>query len=403
MISNACVADSQATRGRITARNDFDILAPEVRRDPYPYYRELRHQAPVQYFAKYDCWAVSRYVDVAATLRRPDLYSSSNVELRIGPAFLRSDPPEHTRFRKIVSGAFAPQRVAKLEEHIRALADQFVDRMMTGRSCDIMEQFVRPLPLLVMIELLGVPPEHIDDYGRWTDAALARLHALTPQGVQQIEDTLDEFHAFFDDHVRLCRERPRHGIISELLHAESADERLSEEEVAGLAKLPLLAGTETTANLIGNAILALLRHPDQLDMVRADPSLIEPMVEEALRYDTPAQIIHRWARRDVEIAGVLIPEGGELWLLMGSANRDSEQFDDPERFSVTRAPEGHIAFGVGPHFCVGAKLSRLEARVALGTLLSRLPTFRAGQPLDSVDYIDFIELRGLARLELVVE
>lgn len=378
----------------------FDLFTPEVRRDPYPYYQRLREYAPVHYFESEDCWTVTRYEDVATVLRNVQTYSSA-ADTVIGPILVRSDPPLHTRMRRIVSSAFTSERIASLETSIRTITGRLIDGIVARGQLELMGDLARPLPALVTAELLGVEPDRCADFARWTHAALLAESRRGTAEAPQLKADLNEIHAFFENHVEMCQRSPNHGgILGELLHGNTGQEHLTAAEAVSFANLMVVAGSETTCNLIGNAVMALLKHPDQLEIIRADPSLVPAMVEEAMRYDTPAQMLDRWTVEEVEIAGVRVPAGAHVRPVVGSANRDPRQFTEPDRFLVRRDSKGHIAFGVGPHYCLGAMLARLEARIALTALVSRLPDLQAGQSWDSVEFLDYMTLRGPKRLEL---
>ena len=255
-----------------------------------------------------------------------------------------------------------------------------------------------PLPVTIIAELLGVDPAHKEDFKRWSDWIVMDFMGEVPQDVQDAyEQDMEEFKAFFDHAVQARQERPTDDLIGVLVRAGS-ENALSAEEVLAFIVLLLVAGNETTTNLIGNAIIALLSHPHQLKMLQDDPSLIPNAVEEALRYDAPVQFLFRRAAKTVELSGVTIPEGSICTVLFGSANRDERRYADPERFDITRDASGHLAFGHGIHFCLGAPLARLEGRIALEALLRRLPNLRRVDA--EVELVPSFFLRGPQRLPL---
>lgn len=367
---------------------DYNPFDPEVIRDPYPSYARLRREAPVcgtpLGFA-----AISRYDDVLEVLRRPETFSSSAVgdlingvkalspeDLGQGETLLGSDPPVHTRLRKIVNRAFTPRRIAALEARIRTIAGDLVTALSSGSDCDLVAQLAVPLPVTVIAEILGIDPERRGDFKRWSEEILAAVAgAPTPELRARLERSFVERAAYLEDVVEDRKRRPRDDVISALVQAEQEGGAMTEDEVGDFIVLLLVAGNETTTNLIGNALLATLGHPHLLETIVLDLSLVPALVEETLRYDSPVQLTFRRARQDVEIAGEEIREGETLGLLLGSANRDERHFQDPDRFDLTREKMAHLAFGFGTHFCLGATLARLEARVALETLLSRFRSF----------------------------
>ncbi|MGH2346300.1 MAG: cytochrome P450 [Chloroflexota bacterium] len=383
--------------------NTFNLFSREPRQNPYPYYTELRDHAPVHRFEQNGFWAVSRYADVAFVLKRPDLFSSS-IMAPFDAALLGADPPCHTRVRKIVAKIFTPQRLASIESHIRVITDRLIDRAVAHGRCELIADLAAPLPLSVITDMLGAGPDRSDDFHRWSHAVLVSATGSPgPEETRQIRESLKEFTIFLEEHIERCRRQPGQGILSDLLLGGAEEERLTVGEAAGFARLLLLAGNETTTNLIGNAVLALLGHAHEMDIVRANPRFVPAVVEEALRYDTPVQFVQRIARQTVEFRDVQVPAGDRIIAMLGSANRDQQRFPDPDRFSVTRKPRNHLAFGAGPHFCLGASLARLEARIILEALFSRRLVLREAQSLDKVEHIDSTQLRGPRRLELVVE
>ena len=365
--------------------NPFDR---EVIRDPYPTYARLRREAPVCRtplgFA-----AVSRYEDVLEVLRRPDAFSSSALadliqgvkalspeDLGQGETLLGSDPPVHTRLRKIVNRAFTPRRIASLEPRIRAIAEGLVAGIPGGSVCDLMAALAVPLPVTVIAEILGIDPERREDFKRWSEEILAAVPgAPTPELRARLERSFLERAAYLEEVVEDRKRCPRDDVISALVQAEQEGGAMTEDEVGDFIVLLLVAGNETTTNLIGNALLAALGHPHLLETIVLDLSLVPALVEETLRYDSPVQLTFRRAREDVELAGEKVREGEVVGLLLGSANRDERHFPDPDRFDLVRERAAHLAFGFGTHFCLVATLARLEARVALEALLSRFRRF----------------------------
>ncbi len=368
---------------------EYDPLDPAVTRNPYPAYAWLRRQAPV-YRTPRGLVAVSRYADVRGILDRPGIFSSSAMGDVInglkamaqaaegGETLLGTDPPAHTRLRKIANRAFRPRRIAALEPRIRAHATALVDALARDSECDLMAALAVPLPVMVIAEILGFDPARRDDLKRWTEEQIAATAGPpTPELRAALARSGSERLAYLGELVAERRRRPRDDVISELLQAESTEEAMGEAEVGNFIVLLLVAGNETTTNLIGNAMLALLADGDLLAAVAAEPSLIPAVVEETLRYDSPVQLTLRRVREEVELAGEKLHRGELLAVLLGSANRDERHFDDPDRFDLLRPRRDHLAFGFGTHFCLGAHLARLEARVALETLLARFRRFEA--------------------------
>jgi cytochrome P450 len=347
---------------------------------------------------------VSRYEDVLSMLGRPDLFSSS-IMLRADTALLGTDPPAHTRIRRIVNRAFPATQVASLEDDIRAIADGMVRRISSLGEFDLMSDLAIPLPMIVIAEILGIEAGRLEDFKRWSGAVVVNATGTSfslPQS--QIQSSLREFEAFFKGVISERKVSPGEDLVSALLSSETPDEALDSHQVLNICKLLLIAGNETTTNLIGNAVLALLRNQEELAKVTANPALVRALVEETLRYDAPVQFLNRSTTQEVELSGVSIPARAVVMSILGSANRDERKFEDPDRFDIERNPRDHLAFGHGAHFCLGAPLARLEARISLEALLPLLPRLQAADgQLERVALIDSIQLRGPKRLVLAVK
>jgi cytochrome P450 len=297
-----------------------------------------------------------------------------------------------------VNRGFTPKIVADLEPRIRQVTEELVDAIVERGETELIADLAMPLPVTIIAEMLGVDPAHKEDFKRWSDWIVTDFLVEIPQDVHEAyERDMEEFKTFFDAAVELRKQEPTVDLIGVLVRA-GAESALSAEEVLAFIVLLLVAGNETTTNLIGNAIIALLDNPDQLAMLRWDPALIPNAVEEALRYDAPVQFLFRRVAKAVELSGTRIPEGSLCMVIFGSANRDERRYADSERFDVTRDASGHVAFGHGIHFCLGAPLARLEGRIALEALINRLPDLRRVD--DSVELVPSFFLRGPQRLPL---
>jgi len=385
---------------------DFNPFDATFRANPYPAYARLREEAPVAQAASFGVWTVARYDDVAQVLKTPALFSSRAMGsggLMGTPVrtIIGSDPPEHTQMRNLVNRAFTPRMVAELEPRIREITRGLLDAIAArgdGRM-DLVDELAVPLPVTVIAEILGVDAERRDDFKRWSNAVITGISGVSQERQGAVLQDRAEFEAYFTGMVDRRRAEPGNDLISALVAAEEGDLRLSPAEVVSFAMLLLIAGNETTTNLIGNAMLALLEHPAQLEMVVRDRSLVPNMIEEALRWDSPVQYLFRVTTQATELGGQTIPAGAAVVPIYASANRDEARFVDGERFDITRNAQGHVAFGLGPHFCLGAPLARLEAKVAFEELFGR---FQAFEQATAIERIDSMFLRGLRSLPLAV-
>ncbi len=415
------MTQSTSTAGESISAQDYNPLSPEVRANPYPYYAALRREDPVrQFMPGMPFFALSRYEDMEFALHHPEIFSSTAFRMitqggglgpnsaalsghRIveTPMMISVDPPAHSRLRNIVNRGFTPRRIAALEPRVRAIAEGLVDAVAPSGRMDLVRDLSIPLPVRMIAELLGIEVERLDDFKRWSDTIMLGLASATGEFTsEQIRCAADDVSNYMEGVAADRRAHPRDDLVSVLVQAEGG-EALTTDEVVSFAFLLLIAGNETTTNLIGNATRALLDHPQQLAEVAANPDLIPAMLEEALRYDAPIQSLPRLTTRDVELAGTKIPKEAQLLLLYGSANRDEARFPDPDRFDIHRDAQPHLAFGHGIHFCLGAALARLEARVAFETLFSRCRDLRL--ETDTVTMLDSLLLRGPKSLPLAFE
>ncbi len=366
---------------------EYNPLAPDITRNPYRSYALLRREAPI-YRTPLGFLAVSRYDDVLAILRDPIRFSSAAMDDLVnqvksvslddahqgGESLIGTDPPLHARMRKIVNRAFTPSRIAALQPRIRELTQELIATIPEDRVWDLLPALSVPLPVLVISEILGIDTSRQSDFKRWSEELIAAMAGPPgPELITALQKSGAERAAYLDDLVAEREIRPRGDVVSALVRAEHDDEVMTRGEIGNFIVLLLVAGNETTTHLIGNAMLALLEEPERLAQVASDPSLIPAVVEETLRYDTPVQLMLRRTTEDVELSGGKIDAGETVAILLGSANRDGQQFDDAEAFDMSRKGPRHLSFGLGTHFCVGAGLARLEARIALETLLSRFP------------------------------
>lgn len=390
---------------------DYNPFLPEVRENPYPYYAHLRHHAPVYQIPEVGFWAISRYDDVLHILRNPQTFSAATVYATMtgelnpfppdAPALVSTDPPDHTRLRKLVNRAFTPRRVASLEAHIRRVVQQSLEQMAAQGEGDLMSDLAIPFPGVVIAELLGVPAERRADFRRWTENVVRATSGVgvVQEKYKEILQSHTEFRAYLQEAIAVYRKKPADNLLSDLVRAEEENQRLTAEEIVSLALLLIVGGNETTTNLIGSSLLALFDHSQEFAKVRANAALVPQVIEETLRYDAPVQGLVRQTICEVELAGTRIPAGAVVMPLYSSANRDERKFPDPDRFNILRNTEGHLGFGFGIHFCLGAQLARLEAKVALEMLLQRFP--RLARKGDQVTHIDSMFTRGPQMVPLV--
>jgi pimeloyl-[acyl-carrier protein] synthase len=388
------------------------LFTSEVLTDPYPLYQRLRSEDPVHWEDDDERWMLTRYADVVTVLRSPIASSDrvqamrhfvpghlqSLLELRSN-SMLNCDAPRHTRLRLLVNKAFTARAVEALTDKIRKLAESMLDAVQPRGRMDLMADLAHPFPVTVIAEMLGVPPEDRPLFKRWShDLSLIAGGAGSPRGLsmedyRRTADSFTELSQYIGKIVAQRRTEPRNDLLTALAQAEEAGDRLSEPELYANAALILVAGHETTTNLIGNGMLALLRHPDQMERLRRDPSLILAAVEEFLRYESPVQFVTRLLKEDLTLGGKQLRARQTVLMMLGAANRDPAQFPDPDRLDVCRTDNKHVAFGLGTHFCLGAQLARLEGRIVFETLLRRMPNLRLDAP--EVKYRKHFNLRGL--------
>lgn len=394
----------------------YNPFTPEVHANPYPTYRLLREEDPVHWSPLLEAWVLTRYRDVVAVLGDPRFSAQrqratnrfaqqiardeSDRRVVPAPTMLNSDPPAHTRLRGIVNKAFTPRAVERLRPRIQAIVDQLLDAALPAGRIDVIEDLAYPLPVIVIAEMLGIPPTERARFKRWsTDIARVTGPLAPPELLERAFQSATELNAYFRRVIADRRRDPRDDLITALIAAEEQGDVLSEEELVATCILLLIAGNETTTNLIGNGVLALLRHPSQLAKVRANPSLTRQAVEEFLRYDGPVQGTARVALEPVEIGGRQIEKGHLVMTMLAAADRDPAQFPNPEELEIERAENRHVAFGYGIHFCLGAPLARLEGQIAIATLVQRAPGLRLdGEPVWGGSFI----LRGLKALPAAV-
>lgn len=384
---------------------------PEFLRDPYRTYARLRAESPAYLTttpAGNDIYVVSRFADVEAGLKDARLVKDirnaraelrgANVELVGGGNMLRADPPEHTRLRALAHQAFTPRLVNGMREHIQLIADDLLDAAEPHGRMDLIADFAFPLPVTVICELLGVPPDDAPKFRVWSNA-LIDSGALGSEALPTAPELIP-LVTYMRELIQQRRARTTadDDLVGQLIQASDGAQQLSERELVSTCLLLLIAGHETTVNLIGNGMLALLVNPEQLRELQQRPELIRPAVEELLRFVNPVQAVNRFAAEDLEIGGVPIPRGSHLVLLVAAANHDPEFVEAADRLDVSRTVSHHLAFGQGIHYCLGAPLARLEGEIAFATLLRRLPEIRLAVDPEQLEWRPGLTLRGLVAL-----
>jgi len=384
-------------------------MDPEFVADPYPTYHRLRSEDPV-HESPLGFWVLTRYEDVVATLRDPRFAKEPMIAAvaarlgfdagAVGISMLDRDPPDHTRLRGLASKAFTPRVVERLRPRVQEIVDGLLDRVERAGTMDLIEEFAYPIPVNVICEMLGVPVEDHEQFKGWSLDLARGLDSIMLGPESDVVKRSGKAREGLSNYIRQLigerRSAPRGDLLSALIATEEAGDKLSEPELVAMSILLLVAGHETTVNLIGNGMLALLRHPDQLRQLRERPDLIGSAVEELLRYDGPVQRTARTPSEDVTIGNRTIPGGAIVMPFIGAADRDPAQFRDPDRLDITRTENRHIAFGLGIHFCLGAPLARIEGQIAISTLVKRMP--KLALAVERPEHRQSLTLRGLTAL-----
>jgi cytochrome P450 len=359
--------------------------------DPYPVYQQMRDQTPMEFVflpagvvpgldEPLKAWALMKYADVYNALRDHDTFSSARnplIEKGIFPrlVLIANDPPRHTRFRRLVNKAFTLKRVEALEPWITQVANEQLHEMGRG-EVDVVQSYTIPLPVKVIARLLGIPGEEYPTFKRWSDTFISALISISME--ERMKNT-QEMVAYFGQMAAARRAHGAEDLITALVESEVDGESLEEWEILGFCILLLIAGNETTTNLMGNMLNVLVERPDLWQRLREDRSLVETVIEETLRYESPVQQLFRVATRDVEVSGVKIAEGEMVAVFFGAANRDPREFPRPDEFRLDRDLRNHVSFGMGIHYCLGAPLARAEARISLNAFLDRFPVLKHGE------------------------
>lgn len=388
---------------RLESGVSYNPTSREIQRDPYPTYERLRRKDPVHRMRLVDAWAITQHQDIDAMLRDSRRFSNGGRDYGYVDyvSLLDMDPPDHTRLRALVVKAFTPRAVAELAPRIRQTCEELLDDVEGTTRFDLIEALAFPLPVIVIAEMLGVPPADRDRFKNWSqDAALSVEPALDPGQVRRVQRAFGNLREYLNGLIERYQREPQDNMISALVAVEEAGDRLTREELLMTLMLLLVAGHETTRNLIGNGMLALLRNPEQLQRLRDHPELLESAIHELLRYDAPVQLDSRVVQEDLEIGGKRIRKGQRVIGLIGAANRDPEAFVEPNLLDIGREDRSHLSFGRGIHYCLGSSLAVLEGRIALAELLRRFSSIQlAAEP----EHIDVVVLRGVRELWIDVE
>jgi cytochrome P450 PksS len=387
-----------------------NLASSEFKANPFPFYARLRGEAPVYRTKLPDkraVWLITRYQDVLAVLK-DDRFSKDWAKAQAQPwipgmfkplmrNMLNLDAPDHTRLRGLVHTVFTPRLIENLRGRVQSLADELLSRVQARGQVDLVREYAVEIPTTVIAEILGVPVKDRLKFRKWSNAGTAS--SASRFGILKAIPEIVLFIRYVRSLVRVRRANPENDLISALALAEQAGDQLSEDELLAMLVLLLVAGHETTVNLIGNGVLALLENPDQLDRLHNDPALIKSGVEELLRHSGPLETAtERYPREDTSVAGVTIPRGELVFAVLASANRDERQFENPDRLDLGRETNPHVAFGYGMHYCLGASLARLEAQIAVATLFRRVPNLKLGIPSNRLRWKSGLVLRGLESL-----
>ena len=403
----------------IQTLEEYDLFCDGRLADPYPFFRRLRNEDPVHRSERLDSWLLTRYDDVLAA-SRDRRFSSDRVSVNMSALSEAdrtryrdlgehvsnwlgfTDPPKHTRMRNLISGVFTPQLAENMRGRTQEIVDELIDEVEGSGRMDLVGDLAYPLPATVICEILGVPAGARRQFKTWADDIAAFVGGTGPyaaRAAERAEESRKELTGMFRELTLQRRREPREDLITALAAKEGEEEGLTEQELLGLCVFLFVAGFETTVSLISNGILSLLQNRGELERLRSDPSLMETAVEEFLRYESPIQLDTRLIVEDVEFRGRSLRKGQAVMMVRGAANRDPAQFPDPDRFDVGRQNNRHLAFGWGIHFCLGAPLARVEANIAVKTLLERLPDMRLES--DEVDWWANMSLRSLRSLPVV--
>ena len=396
-----------------------NLQNPEVRADPYPFYAQLRSQDPIHWDEELGFWVLTRYADIASVYHDPRFSRAQGlrrgferlpqteqviaepVYRSFSKTMFYSDPPYHTHLRGLVNSAFTPNAVEQMRPYVQRTVDILLDAVQTHKKWDVIHDFAYPLPILVIAQMLGLPAEERGRFKTWSDDLFAILGSVphAPELMERAALSLTELTSYITTLGETRRKQPQEDLLSALVEAVEGGEHLTQEELVANIIILLSAGHETTSNLIGNGLLALLQHPDQMQKLRDRPGLVASAVEEMMRYDNPVQIAYRSAAEDVEIGGKCIRKGHLVNSILAAGNRDPEHYSEPDRFDIARDEGKHLGLGLGIHFCLGAPLLRLEAQITFTSILRRFPRLQLAT--ENLEWQEHPIFRGVKSLPVI--
>ncbi len=396
-----------------------NLQDPEVRANPYPFYAQLRSQDPVHWDEELGFWVLTRYADIASVYHDPRFSRAQGLrrgyerlpeseQVIAEPVYhsfsktmFYSDPPYHTRLRGLVNSAFTPAAVEQMRPYVERTVDNLLDAVQANGQMDVIHDFAYPLPIMVIAQMLGLPAEERVRFKKWSDDLFAILGSVphAPELMERAAHSLNELTSYVTELSEARRKHPGEDLLTALVEATEEGQHLSQAELVANMIILLSAGHETTSNLIGNGLLALLQNPDQMQKLRAQPDWIASAVEEMMRYDNPVQISYRSAAEDVEIGGKCIHKGQLVNSILAAGNRDPEHYSEPDRFDITRDEGKHLGLGLGIHFCLGAPLLRLEAQVAFTSILHRFLELRLAT--ETLEWQEHPIFRGVKSLPVI--
>lgn len=392
-----------------TESSKHTLFTDAFTRDPYPAYTRVREEAPVSYVLLPDgqyAWMITKYDDALAALKDQrfikDFTKLTGNNMEHSSVFsqnmLFADMPDHKRLRGLVSKAFTPQMIAGMRDRIQEITDELLDHIADKDKIDLIDVFAFPLPIIVICEMLGIPTEDRDKFRIWSNSM---IEGSNGEFAQNMEQHMKDFVAYLGKRFAIMRESPGEDLISKLLVSEEQGDQLTEQELYGVVSLLIIAGHETTVNLIGNSVMALLENPKQMALLKEQPELIHTAIEEVLRYNDPVEFsTSRWAGADLDFKGESIRKGDLVIVVLNSANHDPNQFKDPEIFDITRQKSRHLAFGKGIHACLGAPLARLEGEIAINSLLRRFPSMTLNEDKENLEWRAGMIVRGVKELPI---